>query len=136
MPHIEQNIVENPRDRSSSLHIDFPEGTIVYSLYIMAFEDNGYYVNYCPALKVSSYGKSSAESRHMMTSIVLPDLFEQLIELGKPAAFEFLSKMDWVAIDRESKDFENSVYVDKNGILQNFNLPEDTEIQEEILTFA
>ncbi|RZM26571.1 MAG: hypothetical protein EOO88_16485 [Pedobacter sp.] len=137
MGYLNKEIINSPGGVPTNLmHIDYLSGTIESNIHIVSLEDNGYHINYAPALQISSYGHTQEEARDMMINIVIPDLFENILKIGKPATLEFLSKLGWSAVDRESKDFKNSAFVDRDGILQNFNLPQDTKIQDEVLTLA
>ncbi|GAB2587821.1 hypothetical protein [Spirosoma areae] len=136
MSYIAREIVDNPESPVNFLHIDWNTQQVTHTIHILSFMDNGYHINYAPALKLSSYGNSFDEAKDMMVDVVLPDFFQEMLNLAPVAVLEYLSKLGWSAIGRESKDFENKSYVDKDGILRNFSLPQDTIIEEEVLTVA
>lgn len=103
-------------------------------LKVFDFMDHGYHIMYVPSLKLSAYGKTKEEARQMLSDVVLFDFFEQLINMAEGEAFQHLSRLGWTIRGFQERVFENAAYVDKNGVLQNFNLPEDTPIEQELIT--
>ena len=118
------------------LKIDFKRKEVESGLTVFNFEDHGFHVFYIPALNLSAYGSTSDEAKEMLLNVVLDDFNENIIELNEPAVFEYLSKLGWSCRGRESRSFENSAYIDKDGVLKNFDLPSDTPVQEQLLTLA
>lgn len=120
--------------KQNILTIDFAHQVITATLSGYSFEDHGFKMLYIPALNLSAYGDTAEEARQMMNELVMPDFLTRLASLSKMAVFEYLSKLGWSAINRESTSFETSAYVDKDGVLRNFDLPADTPIKEDLIT--
>lgn len=118
----------------NKLFINFPNKHIKATLSTYIFEDHGFMIYYIPSLNLSAYGDSVEEAKAMMVDTVLPDLLTDMIIKPRFEVFEHLGKLGWLAIDRASEKFENTAYVDKEGILRNFDLPIDTPIEETLLT--
>ncbi|GAB4042067.1 type II toxin-antitoxin system HicB family antitoxin [Spirosoma jeollabukense] len=118
----------------NKLTIDYGRGMIKGTFSIYTFEDNGFIVHYIPSLNLSAYGDTEQEASEMLKDAILPDFCQKLFAASRPKSFEHLSKLGWSAVSRESDKFENTAYVDRNGVLRNFDLPEDTPIEEQLLT--
>ncbi len=118
------------------IKVNFGLKAVESALTVFDFEDHGHQVCYVPTLNLSAYGKTLDEARDMLLNVVLDDFFANMVELSEPAVFEYLSKLGWSCRGREERNFENSAYIDKDGVLKNFDLPRDTPIQEQMLTVA
>ena len=70
----------------------------------------------------------------MMFQDVLPDFFKALVHLSEDRLMQELEKLGWSKTGGELRSFENTVFVDRDGILQNFGLPADTVIEEQLLS--
>ncbi|MCY7359126.1 MAG: hypothetical protein LH609_17030 [Rudanella sp.] len=121
--------------RADSLEINFDHKQVHFSVAGFMFADHGYTVIYLPGLNLSAYGNDAEEAKAMLTDIVLDDFCENLVDLPPITAYEHLSRLGWTATDSDSKHFSNSAYVDKDGVLRNFDLPQNTPIQEQVVSF-
>lgn len=97
------------------------------------FEDHGHYVIFMPSVNISAYGADRKEALEML-KVALDDFSETLTELPANQITEELKKFGFIRNKVLQKQYENgNVYIDREGILKNFNLPEDTKIKEELL---
>lgn len=119
----------------SLLEIDFSSKQVRLAVSGFTFSDHGYTVIYIPTLNLSAYGNNEEEAKTMLSEVVLDDFCENLVGLSPMDAHEHLGQLGWTAIGRNSQNFSNSAFVDKDGILQNFDLPRDTPIQEQLVCF-
>lgn len=119
-------------EKPQSLKIQYPKkATGVLKLII--FLDNNHFVSYCPALQLSGYGENEKEAKAMM-KVSLDDFWRNLFQLPEHVVYETLRNLGWSQDRLFKKKFQASAYVDKDGILRDFNLSEETEIKEALLT--
>ena len=103
-------------------------------LHSVEFEDHGHYVIFVPSLNLSAYGDNKMEAHNMLKAVV-DDFCETLTELPKKEMLAELSKFGWQQSKLFKKQFEKAdSYIDKEGILKEFDLAEDTKIREEYVT--
>lgn len=100
---------------------------------MIEFEDHGHTVVYIPSLNLSAYGNNLEEAHEMMANAVLEDFFEALLEQPEHIVFEVLGKLGWQKSPIFSKELSNNVHIDRNGLLKNFNLPQETKITEKLV---
>ena len=92
--------------------------------------DGEFKVAFIPALNLTGYGKNNKEALDMLNEIG-GDYFQSLVETTQAQMQSELSKYGWKkGTFKFNKQFENNTYIDKNGVLKNFKLPEDTPIEE------
>ena len=132
-----QLIVSPPSESSteSLLEIDFSSKQVRLAVVGFTFSDHGYTIIYLPSLNLSAYGNSEEDAKTMLSEIVLDDFCENLVALSAVDAHEFLGKLGWTSLSKNSQNFSNSAFVDKDGVLRNFDLPEDTPILEQVVSF-
>jgi len=115
--------------RNDFLKIQFTRKKVSLGLNVFEFNDNGYMVMYSAALNLSSYGESKEQVEEMF-KIVIKDFCENLLKLDEEQINKELKNLGWVRNSIFKKQYLNQVYVDKEGILQNFNLSSETIIEE------
>ncbi len=99
------------------------------------FEDHGHIIVYVPSMNLSAYGNTVEEAMDMLINVVIDDFFESIVRSSEGEAFQQLSKLGWsLQGHSHEREFTNSAYVDKDGILRNFNLPADTPIHQQAIT--
>lgn len=120
--------------KEEKLQINYTRKKASGSVRMVGFKDNGFQMLYIPSFGISSYGETIEEAKQMMTE-TLDDFFNGLVSLPEKQFLEELDKMGWKRSVFFKKKFENiAPYVDRDGILNNFNLPQNTEIKEEVLS--
>jgi|GEM_PF-1261993 len=102
-------------------------------LRLVEFQDNGHYIVYVPSLNLSAYGNTFDEAFQMMSDVVIEDFFENLLERPEKIVYDHLSNLGWHKSSTDSQGLSNSVHVDTEGILKNFNLSADTKIRETLV---
>lgn len=83
------------------------------------------YVSLIPALHVSGYGDSEAEALEALQEN-LNTLFDDLFRLSEVERHREIKELGWTQNAIFKKRF--NAYVDKNGVLQNFDHPEQVKI--------
>ncbi len=122
------------KPHTATLVINKSKGKIKATFRVFHILDGNFKVAYIPALNLSGYGKSD-ENAYDMLKEVLSDYFGSLVSLRKDQLLSELGKYGWTA-GFFAKQFTNNTYVDKDGVLKNFELPKDTPIVEKILEVA
>ncbi|HXI01052.1 MAG TPA: hypothetical protein VNI52_12355 [Sphingobacteriaceae bacterium] len=100
---------------------------------LMGFEDHGHHIVYIPSLNLSAYGATPEEAQAMMGDVVLEDFFETLFEQPENSIFDHLRKLGWQKSPLYPKELSNNAHVDRNGILNDFNLSTETKITETLV---
>ena len=126
--------IDDRHAEESHLMVDFKARHVKGELVSYIFEDHGFRVFYSPSLNLSAYGNTDEEAKSMMVDAVMPDMFKAMLNKPKFEVFEYLGKLGWSAVDRNAETYNNTAYVDKEGILRNFDLPIDTPIEAQLVT--
>ncbi|GHB44374.1 hypothetical protein [Mongoliitalea lutea] len=113
--------------KGNSLKIDLKARTITGTFEAVFFQNDGYWVFYAPALDISSYGLTKEEAETSFFEVYLKEYFSNIINNPSDGMKE-LESMGWKRNKHLRKQFYSDSYVDKDGFLNEFNLPEDTEI--------
>lgn len=126
---------ELSRPESDKLHLNFgarkrASGTLT----VHKFQDNGHFVAYMPSLNLSAYGESEKEACDRLVKEVLDDFFGSLWELSPEQANGELEKLGWTRSKLFKKRFTSNSYIDRHGVLKNFNLPEETKVDTAVVT--
>jgi predicted RNase H-like HicB family nuclease len=122
------------KSETFSLELSKHNNKATANLLVYEFEDNGFFVSYNQSLELSSYGKTKEEAKRRFIKEVFPDFCKHLIELPEDKIYMEFKRLGWTQDPFFKKELSNSVCVDKEGILKNFNLPEGSEIEEQYLT--
>ena len=104
-------------------------------LRIFRIHDNGSVMLYVPSLEAPGYGKNEKTARDMLRE-VLEDLFHSFFSMKLDEVESELTNYGWAQQKYFNKRFENRSYIDRDGILKNFELPKDTLIEEQMVEFA
>ncbi|MFD2599862.1 hypothetical protein ACFSQ3_12965 [Sphingobacterium corticis] len=96
----------------------------------VSFEEGDFIIFYIPSLNLSSYGRTDEEAELMMKDSVLPDFGHALMTKPKALVFRELKKLGWERNRLFEKDLSKKAHIDKEGILREFELDEDTVISE------
>ncbi|MEZ0543126.1 hypothetical protein [Fibrella arboris] len=130
---VSAEVVQLPEPRQSdTLTIDFSNRSITGVLNSYRFEDNGFIVTYIPSLGLSAYGQTVEEANEMMIHDVINDFFKTIIGMPPVAVFEELNNLGWIST--KITEFKNQAFIDEEGILRNFDLPQDTPIERQLVT--
>jgi hypothetical protein len=116
------------------IKIDFRNKVAKANLKAISFQDGNQFIVYIPSLNLSAYGDTQDEAKAMLYDIVLDDFFETLLEAPIDSAKKELLKYGWEQSAILKKQFSSSTFIDRQGILKNFNLSEDTAFQEEMVS--
>ena len=121
----------NPKPKSENdfLIIRPSEHKIRMSIRVYKIKDHNHFIQYIPSLNLSGYGDSEGDALEMLKEVV-KDYCENLVDLRPELQEAELSKYGFKRERWKRKQFTSRVHVDKKGILQNFELPEDTPIEE------
>ena len=102
------------KKQSESLKIDFKKKVVEGNFLAMVFANDGYEIAYIPSLNLSSYGTTKKEAVEML-NVSLKDFMDTLLEAGESKGTYF-------------KKFD-APFVDKDGVLREFDLSEETKIE-------
>lgn len=97
------------------------------------FENDGVHIVYIPSINLSAYGNTEKEADDMM-SVALKDA---IIAFNECEPFELVSQLKSLGWERNvifSSEMSNKAHIDNKGILREFDLAEDTQIEERLLT--
>lgn len=100
---------------------------------IIEFKDHDHFVTYLPSLNLSAYGDDKASSRKMMGDIILKDFFEHLLEQPESIIFDEFKKLGWERSSMFKRELSKSSHIDRSGILREFNLSEETVLEETLV---
>ncbi len=116
------------------IKINFKKRHFEGRICVFDFIDNGHHIAYMPSLNLSGYGDSEHEARQLLMDFVVKDFLEGLFTLSEHKINEELKKLGW---ERSLffKEFSKS-YVDKDGVLREFNLPAETQIESQLMSVA
>lgn len=103
---------------------------------VVFFQEGDSYIYYIPSLNLSSYGDTLAEAEQMMKDIIIPDFCKNLLALPKQLIFRELKALGWERDKFFQNDLSKSSYIDKEGILREFDLAEGTIITEKGFSVA
>ena len=118
-----------------SLIINRISGTVTGEFRLFTIKENGHIILYLPAIGISGYGDSVLDAKNMLNESV-HDYFKNLLLADEAVAMLDLQRYGWTKSIYKTKHFQNDTYVDANGVLNNFQLPEGTEIEESIAEMA
>jgi hypothetical protein len=116
-----------------SLQISFSSKRVKGTFRVYYFKDHEHFIAYMPSLQLTGYGDNKKEAVDMLFDVVLDDFFENMLEQSVAKANSLLSSLGWERNKLFHKKFKSNSFVDKEGVLRNFNLPVETKIESEIL---
>lgn len=100
---------------------------------VHTFQDNDHTVAYLPSLNLSAYGDNAEEARDRLFKVVLDDFLENLMDLSPEKVNKELQALGWSRSKLFKKQFKSNSYVDRDGVLKNFNLPEETKVDTRVV---
>jgi len=98
------------------------------------FMNDGYYIVYVPSLNISAYGNNHDEAHSMLKNVVFPDFFETLMECKEGEILKELTALGWEKSPFFKMELSKTAHIDKEGILRDFNLSEETQLTEGLVT--
>ncbi|WMJ72373.1 hypothetical protein RCC89_04240 [Cytophagaceae bacterium ABcell3] len=120
-------------EKKEFLKINFRKRSASGVFVIFDLDDHGHKIAYLPSFNLSGYGQTKEEAHDMLINEVLVDFLENLTALPEYLAMEELTKFGWKRNKILKKQFTKPAFVDKEGVLKNFNLSETTVIQENLI---
>jgi predicted adenine nucleotide alpha hydrolase (AANH) superfamily ATPase len=109
------------------IKFDFKKKSVEGNLLAHSFESDGYRFVYVPSLNISGYGNSQEEAQEMV-NISIRDFLETLFSAGESKAYDEIKKLGWRKQKYSAKKY-TAPFVDKDGILREFNLSKETRIE-------
>lgn len=103
------------------------------SFTVHTFRDHDHTVAYLPSLNLSAYGDNAEEAINRLFSEVLDDFLDNLMGLKPEKINKELEKLGWSRNLFFKKQFKSNSYVDRDGVLKNFNLPEETKVDTQVV---
>lgn len=123
----------NMQGNRDSLVINYKKKKVHGEFRVIGFEDHGHHIAYISSLNLSGYGNTPQEALEMLMKVVVSDFCENILSLPEYMITEEMEKLGWKRGKLLRKTFSTSAYVDKEGILRNFNLSPDTKVSESVL---
>jgi hypothetical protein len=118
------------KKQKDDLKIDFRKKEVYATLTVAQFQDHEHFVIYVPSLQITAYGDNLNEAFEMF-KVEWEELCRALLSLPEYQAVSELEKYGWIREKLLKKKFHSEAYLNKEGILANFNLPEKTTIVEQ-----
>lgn len=103
------------------------------SFTVHTFKDSGHTIAYLPSLNLSAYGDSDEQALERLLKEVLDDFLDGLMQLTPERAKLELEKLGWSRSTLFKKQFKSNSFVDRDGVLKNFDLPEETKIDTRVV---
>ena len=100
---------------------------------VHTFEDQGHTVAYLPSLNLSAYSDDAQEARDRLLKVVLDDFLDNLMSLGLDRANLELKKLGWSRSTLFKKQFKSNSYVDRAGVVKDFDLPQETKVDTRVV---
>jgi predicted RNase H-like HicB family nuclease len=113
-----------------NLHHSKSRKKVKMYLGVITVKDNDNFVFIIPSLNLSSYGETYEEAKEMMDKIVLNDFCESLMALPLPEILKELHSLGWSNSPFFAKELSRTSYIDKQGLLKDFDISEDAIIEE------
>lgn len=120
---------------NQKIKIDKSKSAVKATFQSFNIKDGEHFVTYIPSLNMTGYGASESEGIEMIKEI-MTDYFDNLVKLSLAEIDVELNKFGWNQNHFFKKQFKNTTFVDKNGILKGFEMPKDTPIVENRLQVA
>ncbi|HLT71278.1 MAG TPA: hypothetical protein VKZ75_01435 [Cyclobacteriaceae bacterium] len=111
------------------IKIDFSSKSAAFGVWLYTFKDDSYHIAFIPSLNLTGYGATEKEASDMLFGEVLEDFIGTLFSIPESKVTEELTKLGWKRSKLLRKKFYNTPYIDREGVLKNFNLPEETPIK-------
>ena len=90
-------------------------------------------MSFLPSLNLTAYGDSKEKARKMLGDIVIKDFFENLLELPENQIYDELIRLGWERSKFFKQELSKSSHIDRTGILRNFNLSNETVLEETLV---
>jgi hypothetical protein len=119
--------------KEQHIKLDYKHKSAKGYFWTVGFKDHQFHVAYIPSLDLSGYGETEKDALDMLYNQVMDDFFVTLFQLNESQISAELEKYGWKRSKLLRKKFMNTPYVDKEGILKNFNLPAETPIKEQFV---
>ena len=123
----------NKGSREDKLHIDFQGKNAKGTFTVHSFVEEGHFISYLPSLNLSAYGNTKEEATERLFKEVFDDYMKNVLNLKPERILKELFKLGWAKNPFFNKRLTNS-YIDKEGVLKNFNLPEETPIHTSVVS--
>lgn len=116
------------------LSIDRSANCIDAVLYFLFLKDHRYHIAYIPSLDISGYGDNREEAEEMVLD-ALNTYFSNISDFTEDKLQDELTKYGWKK-DKYRRNKFVGAYVDAQGVLKNFDLPDQTKISEELISIS
>ena len=119
--------------KSDNLKINFKRRAVGGLLKVVTFKESEYHIAYIKSLNLSGYGNTEDEAVEMLMDAVVPEFFKEMFTVSDREAWHELEKLGWKKSKYFKSQFHSDSYVDKDGLLKEFNLPQDTQIKDQLI---
>ena len=128
MPQLRLTKVDNPGERTDTLHIGANRNRIkgFINVFRMRDKDTNQIILFVPAFDMTSYGETPEKAEEMLNDTI-SSFFGDLINLSPGKLADTLSQLGWKKDRLRNKDF-SKLSVDFRGNLKGFNIvPSEVE---------
>lgn len=108
--------------------------TLQGQLNSIEFKDHGSCIVFIPSLNLSSYGDTPEEAHLMMKDIVLKDFCDTIMNQSFEKIISDLKDLGWSQSPFFKKELSKTAYINKQGLLRDLNVSENTEVTERLVT--
>ena len=113
------------------LKLDFKNQSIVVSgMVILIHDPSGQWVSFIPSLNLSGHGNTINQAIASM-EVGLHAFADDLFEAGEKRSKKYLlEELGFVNEKYFKKQYRSEAYIDVSGMLRDFDLPEDSEVNQ------
>ena len=111
------------------LKVDYRSREVKMGIWVFGFKDNDSHIAFVPSLNLTAYGATEKEAFDMLFEDVIQDFMKNILDIQESDVTKELNKYGWQRSRYFKKKFYNTPFIDKQGILKNFNLPDETPVK-------
>lgn len=130
---IRDTVSKDMSRKEEKIKIHHSAGTVEMGLWVFYFKDGDHHIAFVPSLNLTAYGDSESEAEDMLANDVLKDYMNNLLASSEAKVTQELGRYGWKRNTFFKKKFYNTPYIDEQGVLKNFNLPEETPVKSKFV---
>ncbi|MEQ9301900.1 MAG: hypothetical protein RIF33_25190 [Cyclobacteriaceae bacterium] len=119
----------------NELRVNKSKGEVMGNFNVFIIEDTKHIVAYCPVFEMTGYGQTEDEANEMLKESIT-EYFAALLNLKEKQLVSELASLGWHQDKYAHKQFVSDAVVGRDGVLRNFDLPENTRITEQQMSTA
>ncbi|MBE8714105.1 hypothetical protein [Sphingobacterium hungaricum] len=115
------------------LNLDFSKRQLNGKLKAFNFLEGGETMLYIPSLELSAYGDTLDEANDMMKNHVFTSFIDSIFEENEAYVYEALEELGWIRNARLKNSLSKISNLTGIDILEDFDLPSNTVIEESLI---